>query len=173
MAQLPVRNSVRVLLFNEKQELLLICAEDPNTTTMAGKKYGRRFWFTVGGQIEKGETLEEAAYREIFEETGIVQSDVELGPIVWYGAFDLIVFGTPSHLKQRFIVAHTRQNVITHAHLTQEEQAVVKESGWFSLEQIRTCPEVIYPVLLPHYLPPILAKKYPKEPLELNLGKEP
>ncbi|MBP3597739.1 MAG: NUDIX domain-containing protein [Clostridia bacterium] len=32
----------------------------------------------VGGKIEPGETNEEAAYRELFEETGISNKDIEL-----------------------------------------------------------------------------------------------
>ena len=32
----------------------------------------------VGGKVEEGETNEEAAYRELFEETGISSNDIEL-----------------------------------------------------------------------------------------------
>ena len=32
----------------------------------------------VGGKVEEGETNDEAAYRELFEETGITETDIEL-----------------------------------------------------------------------------------------------
>ncbi|NGX54553.1 MAG: RNA pyrophosphohydrolase [Chlamydiae bacterium] len=169
---LPVRNSINLLLLNEKKQLLLMCADDPTTTTVDGKYHGR-FWFPIGGKIEPGESLEEAALRELFEETGLAPEEVELGPIVWFGEFDLVLSGTPTRLKQRFIVAKTRQNSVSLSNLTQEEQAVIQKTAWFSLEEIKNCPDVIYPVLLPQYLPDILSGNYPAQPLEIDLGTQP
>ena len=39
------------------------------------------------GKIEKGETVEEATRREIWEETGI--KELTVGPIVWRGTFNM------------------------------------------------------------------------------------
>lgn len=172
MKTIPIRNSVKVLLLNEKQEILLMCAEDPKTTTAEGKYHGR-FWFPIGGQIEANESIQEAAIREIFEETGIKEKEVELGPIVWFGEFDLVLNGVLTHLKQTFIVAKTKKQNVSLARPDNWEKKCVKEVSWFSLERILSCDEVIYPVLLPEYLPDILSGKYPQKPLEIDLAKQP
>lgn len=166
------RNSVKILLFNNQKELLLMCVDDPKTTSVEGK-YSGPFWFPVGGAIEPGETIQEAALREVYEETGIKKEDIKLGPIVWFGEFDLILAGTPTHIKETFIVANTTQINIDLANLTSWEKAVVKKVDWFSLEKIKNCNQVIFPVLLPKYLPDIIAGNYPAEPIEIDLGKQP
>lgn len=167
-----VRSSINIILLNPNNEILLMCADDPKTTTMEGKYHGK-FWFPIGGQIEKDETIEQAAYREIFEESGIKQDEVILGPVVWFGEFDLILAGTPSRLKQQFIVAKTKKTKISLSNLTTEEKEVVKKVEWFSLEEIKNCKDIVYPILLPKYLPDILAGKYPNKPIEIDLGKQP
>jgi len=48
-----------VLIFNEDRELLLQRRTDTND------------WGTIGGSLELGESLEEAAARELFEEAGL------------------------------------------------------------------------------------------------------
>ena len=50
---------------------------------------------------------------------------------------------------------------------------MIQEIKWFSLENIKKSPEVIYPVVLPDYLPDIVAGRFPKEPIGLDLAKKP
>lgn len=62
--------------------------------------YHGPFWFFVGGKIEEGESMQQAALRELHEETGLTAKEVEPGPVVWYGTFDLILSGTLQRLKK-------------------------------------------------------------------------
>lgn len=55
-----------VLIENERGELLL------------GLRTDNHCWGTAGGAVELGETVEEAAKREMFEETGLVADELEL-----------------------------------------------------------------------------------------------
>lgn len=169
---LPVRNSVKILLLNEKDELLLMCADDPKTTSV-DKTYHGRFWFCLGGQMNPGESFEQAAIREIYEETGIQKEDLDLGPIVWFGEFDMVLNGTLTHLKQTFLVAKTNQKQVFLNDLDKWERTFIEKLAWFSLEKIKNCSEVIYPVVLPEYLPDVLAEKYPPTILEIDLAKQP
>ena len=101
--KLQTRQSIKVLLLNEAKELLLILVDDPQTTNLDGTYHGP-FWCLVGGGTDHGETVQETALREIYEETGIEKKDVELGPVVWYGSYDFIRIGTPTHMEEQFII---------------------------------------------------------------------
>ena len=57
------RASVKLLLLDEQDRVLLVHAADPRT--------GLGSWYPVGGGVEAGESLDEAARREAYEETGL------------------------------------------------------------------------------------------------------
>ena len=62
------RPTVKLLLLDGQDRLLLIHSRDPSS--------GRKGWYPVGGGLEPGETLQEAAAREVAEETGLAQLPV-------------------------------------------------------------------------------------------------
>lgn len=164
----PVRNAVKVVLLNDADELLLMCMDDPTITSIGEESRGP-FWTLIGGEIESNETIRDAAEREVFEETGLGKEDIEFGPIVWFGELDLTLYGKPTHIRQDFIVARTKRKEISLVNLTSYEKEVVKRVSWFSLDRIINSGEVVHPVVLPNYLPDIIAGKYPEEPLEIDL----
>lgn len=59
-----------IVIFNKDLSYGLFCIR-------AKEPYKGKYNF-VGGQVEDGETNDQAAYRELFEETGISQKDVTL-----------------------------------------------------------------------------------------------
>ncbi len=59
-----------VLIFDEQNRLLLQHRKD------------NQQWGLIGGSMEIGESLEETARREVFEETGL-----ELNELTWFGLF--------------------------------------------------------------------------------------
>lgn len=164
--------SVRVILLNPENKLLLMHAGDPSTTTVEGK-YNGDFWFLLGGEKEADETTEQTAIRELWEEAGLKENEFELGPVVWKGEFDLVVSGVLRRMKQEFIVARTNKDLVQLNELTETEKKVIKEIRWFSLDEIKNSKSIIYPILMPEYLPDILKGKYPKEPIVFDIGKNP
>ena len=63
---MSVKSFVRVVIQNEKGELLVIFQKKWNC------------WVFPGGKIEANETPEEAAKREVFEETNLIIEDLKI-----------------------------------------------------------------------------------------------
>ena len=59
-----------IVVFNEKLEKVLFC--------IRAKEPYKGLYNFVGGKVEEGESNEEGAYRELFEETGISRNDIKL-----------------------------------------------------------------------------------------------
>ncbi len=132
---LPIRKSIRILLLNSKNELLLMLIEGFDIGTLDGKK-NNKFWCTIGGKIEINETFQGAALREIHEETGIDSKFIKLGPIVWFGYINLVIKGTPTKLEEHYMVAKTEIESVKLHNPTFDEKQVVKKLKWFSLNNL-------------------------------------
>lgn len=168
----PVRKSVKALLIDKANQLLLIHIDDPKITNVEGKYHGS-FWTLVGGGIETNESLEEAAIREIYEETGMRFTQSDLGPVVWYGSLDLLWNRQRVRIEQTYLVVKTKTNNVHLKNLVQTEKEVVQELRWFSVKDLQSCKEVIYPVTLIDHIEDILLGKYPIRPLKIDLSKQP
>ncbi len=61
----PQTKGVKVVVFNKQQVLLVRLA------------YAHKLWTLPGGGVDRGETFDQAAVREVFEETGIKLQEVK------------------------------------------------------------------------------------------------
>lgn len=88
-----------IVVFDEKLEKGLFCirAKDP---------YKGMYNF-VGGKVEQNETNDEAAYRELFEETGIQKNDIELEHFM-----DLNYFKYESNLQVYYGILKRKVNLV-------------------------------------------------------------
>lgn len=164
------RQTIRILLINQENRLLLMRAVDPTTTGM-DRAARAAFWCTIGGKLEEGETLAQAAARELYEETGFTTDDVIFGPIVWYGRHEMIISGRHIELDEKFIVAYVKNNKhISHHNFTANEKSVVTNAEWLSLYEIINHIEPIFPIILKTKLADVLNKNYPLEPEWVDLS---
>ena len=88
-----------IVVFNEDLSKTLFCIR-------AKEPYKGMYNF-VGGKVEENETNEEAAYRELFEETGISNKDVKLDHFM-----DLNYFKYENNLQVYYGILKHEVNVV-------------------------------------------------------------
>jgi 8-oxo-dGTP pyrophosphatase MutT (NUDIX family) len=144
------RLTARVLLLDPEGRILLMKGRLPSAPDAPGA------WFTVGGGVEAGETLQDAATREIQEETGF--TDIALGPRLW----DSEVIrhdrkGRPVLIKEAFILARCPGGEPSRAGWQALEHEFVDDIRWWTLADLAACAEPVFPPELPARLAAILA----------------
>ena len=154
------RLTARVLLFDPEGRILLMKGRLPSGPNAPAA------WFTVGGGAEPDESVLEAAAREVREETGF--TDAELGPVVWLREGPLhLASGELVLFKEHYIVARCAGGEPSREGWDDVERALVDDIRWWALDDLRACPEDVYPIGLTDLLPDILAGSYPTTPRQI------
>jgi 8-oxo-dGTP pyrophosphatase MutT (NUDIX family) len=135
-----VRLAARVLLIDPDGRVLLLFGADPSLEDDAG------WWFTPGGGVEGAESLTEAAIREVFEETGL-RLETVTGPI---GNRDtrFTFEGVEIHQVETYFTASVDAFEIDRSGWSELEQRSVHGSRWWSIPQLETTSDTVYPEIL-------------------------
>ncbi|WP_432836127.1 NUDIX hydrolase [Dactylosporangium sp. CA-092794] len=133
------RTAARVLLLDPSGRVLLLRGWDP-------ARPEHRYWFTVGGGLEPGESLADAAVREVFEETGLRITAADLaGPV----RADVVRFpfdGQWYSQRQSFFVVRADAGFTPEfTYLGAEEAASVDEARWWSAGDLAATSDRFYP----------------------------
>lgn len=155
-----IRPTARVLMLDEFDQVLLFRGTNPSQP-------GIRFWFPPGGGIEAGETPEQAARREVFEETGL--ADFALGPHIWNRRHVFEFYGDHWDVREQWFFARVPHFEINTNGFTDAERDFVQENRWWSLLELRLSKDVLTPKNLASLLHDLLEHGLPTEPVTIPI----
>jgi 8-oxo-dGTP pyrophosphatase MutT (NUDIX family) len=117
------RNTARVLPVDGEGRVLLLHGWDP-------LRPDDPFWFTIGGAAEPGESLSEAAVRELREEAGIVVDLDRLGEPIEASAITFSFGGVRFEQDQTFFAVAIDDTEVSFAGQDPIERATIDKHGW-------------------------------------------
>ncbi|KPI12440.1 NUDIX hydrolase [Actinobacteria bacterium OK074] len=153
------RRVSRLVLLDPRDRILLLYGHEPDDPA-------DDWWFTPGGGLEGDETREEAALRELAEETGI--TDVELGPVLWRRRCSFPFAGRRWDQDEWYFLARTGQTATTAPGLTELERRSVVGARWWTCRELTEAHETVYPTRLAELLRTLLDEGPPARPVVLD-----
>jgi 8-oxo-dGTP pyrophosphatase MutT (NUDIX family) len=147
--------------------VLLLGADRGTTRTLLFKAVDG-YWFPPGGGLRAAETYEEAARRELAEETGF--TGVDLGGHIWNRRHAFEWRGEILDCHERWYLA-TVPHVfeVDTAGFTPEEREDIVDNRWWSVAELAATAEPLIPSDLALRLAALLREGAPAEPVEVGV----
>jgi 8-oxo-dGTP pyrophosphatase MutT (NUDIX family) len=131
MSRTEVRDRVagRVILLDPDGRVMLFEGFDPARPKSP-------WWHTPGGGLEPGETAQQAAARELIEETGLVVEPAVLGEQVFENYVEFSFDGVLLRQRNHFFALRTASSEISTAGFDEVEQRTHLGHRWWSAEEL-------------------------------------
>lgn len=141
------RTSARVVLLDETGAVLLLRGSDP----ALAEQHAPKWWFTVGGEVQQGERLAEAAARELAEETGLRVAPADMVGPVWRRDQVFEFNGSLIDSEEFYFVHSTRRFEPSRTGRTDLERSYIHGHRWCDaadIAQLVAAGETVYPMQL-------------------------
>ncbi|HYN96171.1 MAG TPA: NUDIX domain-containing protein [Pilimelia sp.] len=132
------RRAARVLLVDDADRLLLLRGADP-------ARPAHRYWMTVGGGLDAGESLVDCALREVAEETGLRLRPEQLGAPVRHEVIDFPFDGEWYRQEQDFFLVRVPAFEVSTAGHDVLERETIDAFRWWPLAELAATAERVYP----------------------------
>ena len=133
------RPSARLLVLDGAGRILLF-----RFVHTMGVLAGQDYWTIPGGGVENGETFEQAAMRELEEETGIQIASV--GPQIGQREFVLqLPDGEHVVADKRFFLIKASNTSLSRGGWTFEETQVMADHRWWSQDDLAQTSATVWP----------------------------
>jgi 8-oxo-dGTP pyrophosphatase MutT (NUDIX family) len=113
---------------------------------------GHPFWFTIGGGTDPGESMAEAAARELREEAGIDVATASLGEPVWRRTTEFSFDGTRYQQEEEYFLLRVGSDEVSFDGMDDFEQETVIGYRWLSPAELESLTEPFFPPELPQLL---------------------
>lgn len=138
------RTSARVILLDREGAVLLLCGSDPESDVRPAP----RWWFTIGGAAQAGESLAQTAARELGEETGLQVDPADLVGPLWRRDAVIDFNGSVLRSDERYFVHRTARFEPSDGGRSGLERTYIHGHRWCDATMIRELVaggETVYP----------------------------
>jgi 8-oxo-dGTP pyrophosphatase MutT (NUDIX family) len=131
------RRAAKVIVVDGTGSVLLFRGGD------LGRPADSTWWFPPGGGVDEGETAEQAAIRELREETGLEVQDV--GPPIATRRAQFDFEGISYDLDEVNFLLRVDRFELDETGWSEAERRAIVEHHWWSQEELAATAETVYP----------------------------
>lgn len=150
--------TVKLLLLDEDDRVLLIRSTDPRS--------GAQCWYPVGGGVETGESLQQAARREAHEETGL--SSLPVGSPVWTRDHTYQYDGRTVEVHEDWLLHKVPLFDPRPASLSEYETKTIAGFHWWEVDDLSHTTDTVFPPGLGGLLSALLRDGLPRMPIDIT-----